>query len=84
MSSTPLLSHLPAVSADFKLMQSNYSLYPFLTTQALPFTVSGGGAFRLRRVGDWLSGDDKAADRLEDSIQNLFGPDQLVYICSLR
>ncbi|KAJ7487709.1 hypothetical protein B0H11DRAFT_1107355 [Mycena galericulata] len=32
-----------------------YSLYPFLSPRALPWTVSASGVFRLRRVEEWLS-----------------------------
>lgn len=33
----------------------NYSLYPFLSTRPLPWTVSAGGTFRVRHVGEWYS-----------------------------
>ncbi len=31
-----------------------YSLYPFLSPRSVPWTSSGGGSFRIRRVGEWL------------------------------
>ncbi|KAI0080259.1 hypothetical protein K474DRAFT_1657966 [Panus rudis PR-1116 ss-1] len=31
-----------------------YSLYPFLSPRSLPWTMNTTGAFRIRRVGEWL------------------------------
>lgn len=39
----------------------SYSLYPFLSPLPLPWTMPTSGAFRLRRVGEWL-GHDAAED----------------------
>ncbi|KAH7883685.1 hypothetical protein F5I97DRAFT_2042628 [Phlebopus sp. FC_14] len=32
----------------------SYSVYPFLTPNSFPWTMNAGGAFRIRRVADWL------------------------------
>ncbi|KAG8219894.1 hypothetical protein J3R82DRAFT_888 [Butyriboletus roseoflavus] len=34
-----------------------YSIYPFVTPCSFPWTMHSGGAFRLRRVADWLGVD---------------------------
>ena len=31
-----------------------YSLYPFLSPRSIPWTLNVSGAFRVRKVGDWL------------------------------
>ncbi|KDQ63655.1 hypothetical protein JAAARDRAFT_169728 [Jaapia argillacea MUCL 33604] len=61
-SSTPLLSYLPADVPDTtpiptSLFPRTYSLYPFLSPRALPWTMATNGAFRVRKVGEWLSTD---------------------------
>ncbi|KIY45483.1 hypothetical protein FISHEDRAFT_76662 [Fistulina hepatica ATCC 64428] len=58
---TPLLAYRPAPPAQLKhltapsLYSEDHALYPFLPSRALPWTVTAGGAFRVRRVGAWLS-----------------------------
>jgi hypothetical protein len=42
-----------------------YSLYPFLPPQALPWLGHGRNLFRLRRVGEWLS-----VDAIDKGVQN--------------
>lgn len=55
-SSVPLVSYLPAGTplSDDNDTSVNYALYPFLSTRALPWFMNTAGAFRVRRVGDWL------------------------------
>ncbi|KAI0756684.1 hypothetical protein C8Q80DRAFT_1129927 [Daedaleopsis nitida] len=58
-SRTPLLTHLPAGTAahtaePLVLYPHVYAFYPYLSPRALPFTMNTSGAFRLRRVGEWL------------------------------
>ena len=33
-----------------------YALYPHFSPRDLPFSMNTSGTFRLRRVGEWLSG----------------------------
>lgn len=33
-------------------------MYPFLSPRSLPWTMKSGGAFRVRRVVEWLGVDD--------------------------
>ncbi|KIJ57886.1 hypothetical protein HYDPIDRAFT_34700 [Hydnomerulius pinastri MD-312] len=47
----------PSVKTDSPVpiaMPHNYSLYPFMTPNSFPWTMNTGGAFRVRRVTDWL------------------------------
>ncbi|KAI0788596.1 hypothetical protein C8Q75DRAFT_807802 [Abortiporus biennis] len=37
-------------------LQDSYAMYPFLTPRALPWTMNTAGAFRIRKVGEWLAG----------------------------
>ncbi|KZT75163.1 hypothetical protein DAEQUDRAFT_23709 [Daedalea quercina L-15889] len=52
-----------AGSVPAALFPSTYALYPFLSPQPLPWTMSSGGAFRMRRVGAWFNagGEDLQA-----------------------
>lgn len=50
----PLLSYTPPTSSLSSTLFQKYSLYPFMAAQSLPWTISRGGVFRIRRVGDWL------------------------------
>ncbi|KAH7931101.1 hypothetical protein BV22DRAFT_1053839 [Leucogyrophana mollusca] len=34
-----------------------YSIYPFLSPRSLPWTMTANGAFRIRRVAEWLGVD---------------------------
>ncbi|KAL6310056.1 hypothetical protein BKA93DRAFT_722239 [Sparassis latifolia] len=62
----PVLSYLPSeVSASTPVatleFPHSYFLYPFLSPRSLPWTMSTGGTFRVRRIGEWLgpsSGED--------------------------
>lgn len=59
-SHAPVVSYIPAgvsTSPDVPEATSpyNYSLYPFLSPRALPWYMNTSGAFRVRRVGQWLS-----------------------------
>ena len=47
-------SHVTAALAPPK-----YSLYPFLSPRPLPWTMKTGGAFRIRRVAEWLGVDNQ-------------------------
>lgn len=53
------LAYLPSAqlvfSAPVTMFPRTYSLYPFLSPRSLPWTMNTGGAFRARRVGEWLS-----------------------------
>ncbi|EPT03978.1 hypothetical protein FOMPIDRAFT_139591 [Fomitopsis schrenkii] len=62
------LAYEPSPSAEepvpAALFPSAYALYPFLSSQPLPWTIKAGGAFRMRRVGAWLNhvaGEDSQA-----------------------
>lgn len=35
-------------------MPHDYYAYPFLIPSPFPWTMQAGGAFRIRRVADWL------------------------------
>ncbi|CAL1695351.1 unnamed protein product [Somion occarium] len=53
----PSLSYKPPESAASHLLSSAphaYSLYPFLSPRTLPWTMNTNGAFRFRKVGEWL------------------------------
>lgn len=55
----PILSHIPPAApittpVPTSLFRHEYSLYPFLSHRALPWEMSTGGVFRVRRVGEWL------------------------------
>jgi hypothetical protein len=57
-----LLSYLPTgvASSAFVpriLFPFTYSVYPFLSPRSLPWTMKSGGAFRIRRVVEWLGAD---------------------------
>ncbi|KAJ7706072.1 hypothetical protein B0H17DRAFT_1035513 [Mycena rosella] len=58
--SNPMFFHLPPSIASSSLVpESNsfphtYSMYPFSSPRSLPWAVSPGGVFRLRRVEEWL------------------------------
>ncbi len=56
---TPLLTHLPAGTAAHQsrplvLYPHAYAFYPYLSPRPLPVIMNTSGAFRLRRVGEWL------------------------------
>ncbi|KAJ3509410.1 hypothetical protein NLJ89_g5234 [Agrocybe chaxingu] len=52
--------YLPEEALDI-LSSSNYSLYPFLPTQTSSRKLESRSAFRLRRVGHWIT-DDSSTD----------------------
>ncbi|OBZ79285.1 hypothetical protein A0H81_00882, partial [Grifola frondosa] len=61
-SKTPLLSYLPLGSSSSSatplvMFPHRYSLYPFMSPRSLPWIMNTSGAFRLRRVGEWLGQD---------------------------
>ena len=58
-SSVPVVSYMPhgvPIAADVPDVMSSYTyaLYPFLSPRALPLLMNTDGAFRVRRVGEWL------------------------------
>ncbi|GJE85757.1 mitochondrial inner-membrane-bound regulator, SLS-like protein [Phanerochaete sordida] len=60
-SRTPLVVYLPAgvpliTDTPKEMSIYDYALYPFLSPRALPWYVNTAGAFRVRRVGEWLIG----------------------------
>ncbi|KII93548.1 hypothetical protein PLICRDRAFT_171287 [Plicaturopsis crispa FD-325 SS-3] len=60
----PLMSYLPSevpVSSLAALFSALYALFPFFSPRSLPWTMNTGGAFRIRRVGQWL-GEDPTED----------------------
>lgn len=63
LSSQPqLLSYTPHDSViPVTLFPHSYALYPFLSPRALPWTMNNSGAFRIRKVGEWL-GDSRGED----------------------
>lgn len=79
----PLLAYQPpklkqTSPVPLSIFPPSYSLYPFLSPRALPWTMTSSGAFRLRRVGEWL-GHDAAEDihitgGLSGGKANIFGP----------
>ncbi|KZP31227.1 hypothetical protein FIBSPDRAFT_945253 [Athelia psychrophila] len=57
---TALISYLPTSNAvSVALSPPKYSLYPFLSPRPLPWTMKTGGAFRIRRVAEWLGSDNQ-------------------------
>ncbi|KAG7450406.1 uncharacterized protein BT62DRAFT_927706 [Guyanagaster necrorhizus] len=51
--------HIPpgipsSTPVPLSMFPHTYSLYPFLSPRTVPWTSSGGGSFRIRRVGEWL------------------------------
>jgi hypothetical protein len=61
---------------------SSYSVYPFLSPRPLPLTMKSGGAFRIRRVFEWLNGDGhedtQATGGLASGMGKIFGVDECV------
>jgi hypothetical protein len=58
----PILSYIPPVIPDStpvptSIFPHTYSLYPFLSPRSLPWSMNTSGAFRIRRVGEWLGGN---------------------------
>ncbi|KAK0198481.1 hypothetical protein F5146DRAFT_1158701 [Armillaria mellea] len=54
-----VLVHIPpgipsSTPVPLSMFPHTYSLYPFLPPRSVPWTSSGGGSFRIRRVGEWL------------------------------
>lgn len=55
----PLLAHKfgPVRDVD-TIFPKSYALYPFMSPRALPWTMGTSGAFRARRVSEWLGESD--------------------------
>ena len=56
---TPLLAYLPVgvpsvTNLSTSIFPHTYSLYPFLPSRPLPWYLNSTGAFRVRRVGEWV------------------------------
>ena len=59
LSEIPMLIYVPpnvpsTTPIPTSLFPHSYSLYPFLSHRPLPWTMNTSGAFRIRRVGEWL------------------------------
>ncbi|KAJ3719814.1 hypothetical protein C8R42DRAFT_671864 [Lentinula raphanica] len=48
----PELSSSAAVPPS--IFPLNYALYPFLSSRSLPWNINAGGAFRARKVSEWI------------------------------
>ncbi|KIP12467.1 hypothetical protein PHLGIDRAFT_124010 [Phlebiopsis gigantea 11061_1 CR5-6] len=60
----PLISYLPAGVPSIStipeiLSPYMYAMYPFLSPRTLPWYMNTSGAFRIRRVGEWLTSTTK-------------------------
>ncbi|KAH7911939.1 hypothetical protein BJ138DRAFT_1062086 [Hygrophoropsis aurantiaca] len=61
--STPsILCYAPCEVKNFapvpiSMFPDTYSVYPFVSPRSLPWTMTAGGTFRIRRVGEWLGAD---------------------------
>lgn len=58
-SRTPVLTYVPAevlssTPVPTSMFPRTYSVYPFLSPRSPPWTMNTSGAFRIRRVGEWL------------------------------
>ncbi|KAJ3853807.1 hypothetical protein EV368DRAFT_81215 [Lentinula lateritia] len=54
-----ILVHIPpeapkSTPVPLAMFPSSYALYPFLSTQSLPWNVNASGAFRARKVAEWI------------------------------
>ncbi|TDL28369.1 hypothetical protein BD410DRAFT_780867 [Rickenella mellea] len=47
----------PTYSTSPSIIPSAYALYPFLPQRSIPWTMKVGGAFRVRKVSEWLGED---------------------------
>lgn len=59
-----MLSYLPVgvpsmLETPGIITSHDYSLYPFLSSRALPWYMSTAAAFRIRRVHEWLAPADE-------------------------
>lgn len=59
---TPVLAYVPQEIQSAPLFPNNspnqqYSVFPFLSAQKLPWMASIGGAYRVRRVTNYLTGN---------------------------
>ncbi|KAI1793876.1 hypothetical protein LXA43DRAFT_998751 [Ganoderma leucocontextum] len=62
-SCAPMLAYLPVsvthstyLTDPLAMFPREYALYPYYSPRELPFSMNTSGTFRLRRVGEWLSG----------------------------
>ncbi|KAJ3868742.1 hypothetical protein EV359DRAFT_77385 [Lentinula novae-zelandiae] len=54
-----ILVHIPpevpeSTPIPLAMFPSSYALYPFLSTRSLPWNVNASGAFRARKVAEWI------------------------------
>ncbi|KAJ3879080.1 hypothetical protein F5051DRAFT_326654 [Lentinula edodes] len=54
-----ILVHIPpeapkSTPVPLAMFPSSYALYPFLSTRSLPWNVTASGAFRARKVAEWI------------------------------
>ncbi|KAF8832436.1 hypothetical protein HHX47_DHR1001927 [Lentinula edodes] len=54
-----ILVHIPpeapkSTPVPLAMFPSSYALYPFLSTRSLPWNVNASGAFRARKVAEWI------------------------------
>ncbi len=59
----PMVAYLPVsvthstyLTDPLAMFPREYALYPYYSPRELPFSMNTTGTFRLRRVGEWLSG----------------------------
>lgn len=54
-----ILAHVPpeapsSATPSLSLLPHNYALYPFLSSRSLPWNINASGAFRARKVAEWI------------------------------
>ena len=49
-------THSTYLTDPLAMFPREYALYPHFSPRDLPFSMNTSGTFRLRRVGEWLSG----------------------------
>ena len=50
------VTHSTYLTDPLAMFPREYALYPYYSPRELPFSMNNTGTFRLRRVGEWLSG----------------------------
>lgn len=58
VSRSSILAHVPpeapSSASVLSLLPHDYALYPFLSSRSLPWNVKASGAFRARKVSEWI------------------------------